>query len=349
MLFNDANTQNINVLSPGDLLDDRGRLATCGYAFSQVKKYDRAAICGKRFRIKEWDYYCFGDENRAIALTVADNSYMSLASVSVLDFERLCYTTKSKIGLFSMGKLNMPPSADNGVVQFDKSGVKMRFESIDGKRTLICDYKDFGGKGVDFSCEVRLDANTDDNITVAIPFSKPKQFYYNTKINCLKGSGYYTLGNERHDFTHNAMGVLDFGRGVWPYKNVWYWSSLSTEVDGEPMGFNLGYGFGKPVASENVVFYKGKAHKLDDVKFIISYRGKTLDYLKPWKIIDNEGRLDLTFYPLIDRKDHMRAAVLKTDQHQVFGKFHGRATLDDGTIIEIRDRLGFAERVCNNW
>jgi hypothetical protein len=35
--------------------------------------------------------------------------------------------------------------------------------------------------------------------------------------------------------------------------------------------------------------------------------------------------------------------------HQVFGLFSGKAILDDGTEIIIKDRLGFAEKVRNKW
>lgn len=43
------------LLGEGVLLDKNGALADSGYAFSQVRDYDRAAIKGKRLRIKEWD------------------------------------------------------------------------------------------------------------------------------------------------------------------------------------------------------------------------------------------------------------------------------------------------------
>ncbi len=55
------------------------------------------------------------------------------------------------------------------------------------------------------------------------------------------------------------------------------------------------------------------------------------------------------FYPIIDRKDKMNALILSTNQHQVFGKFYGKATLDDGTIIDVKDKIGFAEHVKNKW
>lgn len=336
------------MLDTGELLDKHGSLIQSGYAFSQVRSYDRKAIKGKRLRIKEWDYYYFGDDKRAIALTVADNSYMSLGSVSVLDFEHLSYITKSKMGLFPNGRLHMPATCDSGDVAFDKGGVKLNFYNNNvGARRLVASFERYDGKR-DFSCEIELEPNTGDNITIATPFAKRRQFYYNTKVNCLKGTGWFRLGDERHEFS-GGCGGLDWGRGVWPYKNTWYWSSLSTEIDGVPFGLNLGYGFGKPLGTENVIFHDGKAHKLNNVKFDISYTQGELDFLKPWKIADDEGRLQLVFYPLIDRRDKMKALVLSTDQHQVFGKFYGKATLDDGTIIDITDKIGFAERVVNKW
>lgn len=335
------------LLGEGELLDKKGELIQSGYAFSQVKAYDRAAIRGKRLRIKEWDYYYFGDDKRGVALTVADNSYMSLGSVSVLDFEHMSYITKSKIGWFSKGKLNMPSTCEHGDVRFDKGGVKIEFVNADGTRTLRAEYKKFDGKN-DFSCEIELDKYDGDNITMATPFEKRRQFYYNTKINCLKGRGTFRVGDERHEFV-GGCGVLDWGRGVWPYKNVWYWSSLSTEIDGKTFGLNLGYGFGKPLGTENTMFCDGKAHKLGNVIFDIPFTLGAIDYLKPWKITDDADRLRLIFYPMIDRKDKMNVGILSTDQHQVFGKFYGKATLDDGSIVTITDKIGFAEHVKNKW
>lgn len=337
------------MLSAGDLLDGNGVLNESGYAFSQVKRYDRAAIKANALRIKEWDYYCFGDSEHAVALTIADNSYMSLCSVSVLDFVKPEYVTKSKIGFMSMGKLALPSSIGTGDVIFDKSGLRMKFEMFeDGKRKLTCLYKNYVGKK-DFECEIELESYSGDNITVAVPFDKPKQFYYNTKVNCLRGTGWYRVGDDKVEFNSDAKGVLDWGRGVWPYQNEWYWSSLSTEVDGVPVGFNLGYGFGKPTATENIVFCDGKGSKLGRVKFDIPCTNGKADYMKSWKITDDEGRLNLLFTPIIDRKDKMRVLFLATDQHQVFGKFFGTATLSDGTKVEINDKVGFAEHVKNSW
>ncbi|WP_418876310.1 DUF2804 domain-containing protein [[Clostridium] scindens] len=41
--------------------------------------------------------------------------------------------------------------------------------------------------------------------------------------------------------------------------------------------------------------------------------------------------------------------VIVTDQHQVFGKMSGRAVMDDGRVIEVRDLMCFAEDVHNRY
>ena len=71
----------------------------------------------------------------------------------------------------------------------------------------------------------------------------------------------------------DSFAVLDWGRGVWTYHITWYWASASGLVDGVPFGFNLGYGFGNTsAATENMLFYSGKAHKLSRVRFKIPGR-----------------------------------------------------------------------------
>ena len=73
-------------LSPGKLLDEKGHLAEVGYATSLVRQYDRKDIKAPALRIKEWDYYLIYNDRFGIALTLDDNSYMSMLSASVLDF-----------------------------------------------------------------------------------------------------------------------------------------------------------------------------------------------------------------------------------------------------------------------
>lgn len=118
------------------------------------------------------------------------------------------------------------------------------------------------------------------------------------------------------------------------------------------IGFNIGYGFGDTsAASENIMFVDGVGHKLGRLTFGIPQdeEGSYL-YMKPWHIVDDEGRLDLTFTPTIDRSDLIDVLhLVVSNQHQVFGTFDGSAVLDDGSILAIDGLRGFAERVHNRY
>ena len=117
-------------------------------------------------------------------------------------------------------------------------------------------------------------------------------------------------------------------------------------MNGKSFGFNIGYGFGDTsAASENMLFYDGKAHKLDDVTFHIPKD----DYMKPWNFTSSDGRFEMDFVPVLDRAARTSALIILTDQHQVFGRMSGRAVLDDGTVIEVKDLMCFAEDVHNRY
>ena len=103
-------------------------------------------------------------------------------------------------------------------------------------------------------------------------------------------------------------------------------------------------------ATENVLFYDGKIHKLGEVKFEIPMDEDGFeDFMKPWVFTSDDNRFYMNFTPVLDRSAFMSAGVVLSDQHQVFGHFTGRITLDDGTVLPVRDFFGFAEKVENKW
>jgi hypothetical protein len=339
------------ILTPGPLLDEKGNLTEAGYATSLLKTYSRSLIKAWSLRIKEWDYYFIGNNHYGVALTIADNSYMGLGSVSVMNFETGFVKTKSQMTFMPRGKTKLPETSEFGDVSFSRKHVKIEFFNNGHERRLIAHYENFIDNQ-DFDCDITLkQLSHHDSMVIATPFHKPRRFYYNQKINNLQAIGRATIGGEEFSFNGtDSQAVLDWGRGVWTYKNTWYWSSLSSIVDGHKIGFNLGYGFGDTSqATENMLFLDGKAYKVERVMFIIpkSSNGQ-YDYLSPWKFTSGDEKVELTFVPILDRHDDTDALVIKSLQHQVFGRFSGKLVFDEKTI-EIIDLLGFAERVTNCW
>ena len=98
------------------LLDGSGNLTQPGYAKKLLPVYRRADIKAGKLRIKEWDYYLINNGRFALALTVDDNGYMGLDSISLLDFENGWEITNSPMSFMPLGKLRMPETSAAGDV-----------------------------------------------------------------------------------------------------------------------------------------------------------------------------------------------------------------------------------------
>ena len=343
--------QQHEILRSAPLLNASGDLAEPGWARSLLPVYRRSDIRVSPMRIKEWDYYLITDGHVGLALTIADNGYMGLDSVSFLDFDEGWEQTKSPMRLFPMGKTGLPESSADGTSEIARGGYAMAFYHEDGARRLSFHMDRFlDGDAIEGI--VTLSGAPEESMVIATPFDKPGHFYYNQKINCMRSEGWITLGKRRIELTPDRFfGVLDWGRGVWTYHNTWYWGSASGELDGVPFGWNIGYGFGNTAAaSENVLFYDGRIHKLGTVEFHIPKDEKGRNaYLNVWNFTSDDNRFYMDFTPVLDRSALTSAIIIKSDQHQVFGRFTGRVTLDDGTVLPVRDFFGFAEKVENKW
>ena len=333
------------------LLNENGDLTQPGYAKRLLPVYDRKKVRGGLARLKEWDYYYAGNDRFGVALTVADNSYMGLDSISFLSFEDKPWEiTKSPMSVFPMGKTALPSTSAAGVTAHTGKRHALLFQVADGKRQLTAHMDKFRGDDP-IDVQLTLTREPEESMVICTPFGKKRHFYFNQKINCMRAQGKVTIGNDVYSFRpDDSFAVLDWGRGVWTYHNTWYWGSASGLVDGVDFGFNIGYGFGDTsAATENMLFYNGKAHKLSKVDFGIPLRKGKECWLRAWNMTSDDGRCEMEFVPVIDRASCTDVKLIKSDQHQVFGRFTGTAVLDDGTRLEVRDLMGFAEKVENKW
>ncbi len=333
------------------LLNESGALNEPGWSKKMLSIYDRSKIKASKARIKEWDYYLVGNDAFAIALTVADNSYMGLLSASLIEFKVPREKTINLMRFVTRGKTNLPSSSLEGITSASFKGSKISFTVKNGVRTLFAYIENFKD-GLPLKVNLTLTEEPLESMVIATPFAEDtKAFYYNQKILCMKASGKATINGSDYLFSPiNSYGLLDWGRGVWTYQNTWFWSAAHMKLNGKMFGFNLGYGFGNTsAATENILLYDGIVHKLDQVTFHIPTKDGTDNYLAPWKFSSNDGRLQLSFHPIIDRASKTDALLICSDQHQVFGKFSGTVFLDDGTLLTIQDMTGFAEKVYNRW
>ncbi len=342
--------RNHEIIDRRPLLDESGNLREPGWARHLLPQYRREDIRAPKFRIKEWDYYLVTGKDFAGAFTISDDGYIGLQSVSLLGLGDAPWEhTETILNVLPMGKLHLPSDSGAGTTQYKDKRLHMRFQvQEDGSRRIQCVFRNFY-EGKPFQCDITLAPPPEprESMVIATPWDQDKHFYYNQKMLGMRASGWMQYDGQRYVFDPaQDFGILDWGRGVWTYDNTWFWGAGNADLDGHAFGFNIGYGFGNTkAATENVIFYDGKIHKLDDITFHIPESG----YMDPWTFTSSDGRFEMEFIPILDRAAKIDFKALVSDQHQVFGRMRGKAVLDDGTELMIRDVLCFAEKVHNRY
>lgn len=341
------------------LLDENGHVIEAGWSREFILEYNREAIQVPETDIKEWEYYLILSRDFGLGLSMANVGVCSRLTVQFMDYVKKEHVCVSDL-LAKQGAEGMYMPRD--VFSTTTYRTERAFGTYE-KNGNVCrikiDFKDLE-PGNDFRADITVITPDTDKTVMVIPYeSDPNLFYYNYKVNNMITGGTMEFRGKTYEFTkENSYGTNDWGRGIWEKKNEWYWGSLSTTINGKTFGFNIGHGFGDTShATENMIIYDGKVHKIDQLTFQIP--GDAIgdlklvlpdeNYLKPWKFVTNDGRLDMDFEPIMDRQSGIVPGEYASGQHQVFGLFSGKAILDDGTVIVFNDEFGFAEKVNNSW
>lgn len=344
-------TQN-QITEAGKLLMPNGTVATAGWSPQPLldANLEDAHFYALKFmqplRMKRWDYYGITTASHYFSFTISDIGYLGMVFAYVVDFKNKTYHEET-LALPFGGSVVLPRNSTEGETKYSGSKASLSFEKEGDQRKLSVLWPGFQD-GEELGAEIYLaDAKQHESMNLVIPIGK-KRFYFNRKINCMPVNGWIKHQGKRHRLSsNNALGNLDWGRGVWAYSSFWVWASASGFLpNGQTIGLNMGYGFGDTsAATENAFVLDGKVHKLGELKF--EYNNK--DFYQPWTMKDEEGRLDLTFTPFLDRTAKTSLVVLNSEVHQMFGHYNGFVVTDAGEQIEIKNLTGFAEEHHARW
>lgn len=336
---------------PLPLLDAEGNLMQVGWARQPLLDANLEAAQTVRphflqpLRLKRWDYYGVTTPSHYYSFTLADLGYAGQVFAYVVNFEERSHYEQTLTVPLARG-IVLPRNSTEGRAEFDNGRVRMRFDIERGSRHISVAWPDFGGQGL--QADLRLSLPVDhESMVIVIPM-EGKRFYYNRKVNCLPAEGEVTFGGATQALRPaEALGNLDWGRGVWPYRSFWVWASASGFLpDGRGVGLNLGFGFGDTSeATENALILAGRVHKLAYVNFDYDPQ----DFTRPWQMRSPDGRVDLTFTPFIDRVAITKLLVISSEVHQLFGHYRGDVVADDGEVIHLEGLVGFAEEHQARW
>ncbi len=350
------------IVKKTDLLDKRGYVLEPGWArHNSLINYNREDISANALRVKEWDFFQVCDGKYMTQFTIANISMAEAGCITITDI-----TTGKMVLLAAMAHIytvNRFPMPRCSTEEYDIDRNYLYFtmeETYDGKkvRHLKASGIAVWPLGKKFELDYVLDDPVEqDSISISIPWKKADakgskklkdHFFFTNKINCVPVTGFAKIGRKKIDFTPDkTFAVLDWGRGVWAHKIHWYWGNGTTRVNDKLLGFEITWGFGDDSdATETALFYDGVAHKLGKV---------TVDYdekhpkARPWVFHEENGRFEMTMTPTYNNHIWFDLGIVGAKNDQCHGLWSGTVTLDDGTVLTLKDEYAFCESVNLKW
>jgi hypothetical protein len=289
------------------------------------------------FRLKRWQYLGVCNESVIFGLAVVDAGY--LGNMFTYAFNRetkelLEFDIIHPLGLATEIKGN----SLSGDVSFKNGKTVVYMKNEADSISLTSTVK---GR---LKAELRFERYPEAmNIITRVGL---KGFNYTTKESGMAVSGTIQVGDRGFAIEPSqSSGVLDYTFGCLSHYTFWNWASGGGfDSEGRRIGFNLVQGVNETGYTENAFWIDGQMIKTDTIDF----QYNDLNILEPWRLVSNDGKLDLTFYPEGERKKTFNLGILMSNFHQPFGRFEG--TLRDGeTVYQIKSAFGFTEEHEAKW
>lgn len=295
-------------------------------------------------RKKKWNYWAFTNDKFMFSATIANIDYMGLLAVYFIDFETNEFKEFNIPTPFGAG-VDMGPEVAQDVCAATKK-MNLKFMQKKNGIRMEVDIPNFHGKKLEARIDISKPAGH-ETLNVVVPWSDAK-FQFTSKQNTMPATGYVSIGDKKYVMDDlNTFACLDYGRGVWPYSTKWNWASCS-HTDGKNLiGLNLGGMWTDGTGStENGLCLNGKLYKIsDDVSFIYDRN----DFKKEWTLkTKNTDEVNITFKPFFEKANKLNLFVIKTDGHQMFGKFYGTVKVD-GAEAKFDGFVGWAEEHVALW
>jgi hypothetical protein len=334
----------IEITEAVQLCDSRGRLFPPSVGWSRQPLHT-CNVSGHWPRKKKWNYWCVTSDRCLFSVTLANVDYMGLAFAYFLEYETAKFIEQTVTVPF--GKGCALAETVRGDVVFRNRKMNVSFTEDENYTRINVDSPAFGGATLSAELSVTHPADH-ETLNVVIPWSDDR-FQFTSKQNCLPATGSVSIGGETFDFPPGAaFACLDFGRGVWRYSTSWNWASASGTLDGRPVGLNLGGTWTDGTGlTENAIFFDGRISKIsEDVLF--SYDRSVLT--EPWSVrTQSSERIDLRFTPFFERVARTDLLLLRSEVHQLIGRFSGTIVPDEAGPLRLDGMIGWVEQHQARW
>ena len=333
------------ITGPVKLCNEHGRLNPGAVGWSRHPLHT-CNLKGSWPRKKRWHYWNITGPDCSFAVTVASVDYLSLATVSLVEYEtgaRLMEVIPSVLSDRGM----IYPETVYGKVVLEKGKSRIAILHTKESARIEVEWRKLFSR-TPFNAEIDIEIPcSHETLNVVVPWDR-KRFQFTSKQHCLPSTGFLRTADREYRFQGAvSFACLDYGSVVWPYRTAWNWASCSTRLHGKTVGLNFGGKWTDGTGmTENGVVLDGRLIKLsEDMEFCYNRR----DFLAPWTLRTRDTRrVDLEFRPFYNLKSSLNLGLVKTKVNQVFGRYFGKVEHSD-TTVELEGAVGWAEEHLARW
>lgn len=342
-------TNERQLTAPVDLATpDGSRLNPAAVGWSATPLH-RGNLVGSWVRNKRWDYWAVLAADLVVSVTYANLDYAGIAEVWWIDLATGEQGGADAVSPLGRG-IDLPDRPGTAPLKLRHKNLDLSVvDAADGAATISASWIGADGSPAELEAQVALPAGH-ESLNVVIPWNE-RRFQYTSKHQARPATGHLTVdGTTRQleDTPQGAWGVLDVGRGRWPYATRWNWGGGAGHADdGSVVGLQLGGKWTEGTGlTENGVILDGRLTKIGaELTWDYSWNAP----MRPWRVTDPSGHLDLFLTPRYDKHSNINAGVLKRETHQVFGDWSGWVADDAGRRVNFDGLQGFAEESRARW
>jgi len=298
------------------------------------------------WRLKRWEYFYVATPTVFFAAQIAHLGYLANLTAYLYDIKRNVLLERTSNIPFGTGVV-LADHPRRGTTSARAGTSKyLQFEMTPEGKHITVDWHRFNGPQ-DLHADLLLGWPEElESLSVVDPLRNGR-FAYTTKVTCMPATGTIRIGQERWECNRSeALGELDWSRGFLESVTVWKWATASGRTrQGQTVGFNLCSGFHDGGDNENAVVVDGHLTKLG----LVSFTYDQAHIMQPWHVNSPDGRVDLSFIPMVDRQSYTDAGPLQSHIHQLVGRYSGTVTLEGSDLITITDFVGAAEDHYARW
>ncbi|HET9477481.1 MAG TPA: DUF2804 domain-containing protein [Dehalococcoidia bacterium] len=337
-------THEPEITAPVKLCTHKGLLRRAGVGWSR-RPLHTCNTRGHWLRKKKWNYWAVTSDRYLFSATVANLDYIGIVFVYFLDFETKRFIEKTVTT--PLGRGCRMPEVVEAPIDFRHKRLDVLLDDRSSSVRIAVNASDFGGAPLASDIAVTRPAGH-ETLNVVIPWSRDR-FQFTSKQNTLPASGTVRIGGDEYVFEEGkSFAVLDYGRGVWKYDCFWNWGAASGIQDGRFVGLNLGGSWTDGTGmTENGVCLDGHLTKIGhELEFTCDKK----DYMRPWTVRSRESdAVDLELVPFYERVAKTDLVIMRSEVHQVFGRYSGSVVAEGGEKIAIDGLVGWVEQHQARW